>query len=107
MIEFGFTKDSEMKYLDDYVPAIGDKLIAGEEAKTERLLITSTVLLMMSGMHDPLFEEMFHIKETEAGKFAMEMDGHVSKLIWRKWDTNYLEEIVKQVKAIHERNQAL
>ena len=107
MIEFGFTKDSEMKYLDDYVPAIGDKLIAGEEAKTERLLITSTVLLMMSGMHDPLFEEMFHIKETEAGKFAVEIEGYVSKLIWRKWDTNYLEEIVKQVKEINERNQAL
>lgn len=97
MIELGFTKDSEMKYLEDYVPVIGDKLIAGEEAKTERLLIASTILLMMSSMHDPLYEEMFHIKETEAGKLAMEMDGYVKKLVWRKWNTNYLEELVEQV----------
>lgn len=97
MIELGFTKDIEMKYLEDYVPVIGDKLIAGEEAKTERLLIASTILLMMSSMHDPLYEEMFHIKETEAGKLAMEMDGYVKKLVWRKWNTNYLEEFVKHV----------
>ena len=71
--------------------------IAGEEAKTERLQITSTILLMMSSMHDPLYEEIFHIKETEVGKLAMEMDGDVKKLVWRKWNTNYLEELVEQV----------
>ena len=97
MIELDFTTDSEMKYLEDYVPAIGDKLITGEDFSTERLLITSTVLLMMSGMHDPLFEEIFHIKETEAGKLAVEIEGYVSKLIWRKWNTNYLNEFVEQV----------
>ena len=91
-------------YLEDYVPAIGDKLITGEDFSMERLLITSTVLLMMSDMHDPLFEEMFHIKETEAGKVAVEIEGYVSKLIWRKWDTNYLEELVKQVTS-NEGNQ--
>ena len=80
-------------------------MIAGEEAKTERLLITSTVLLMMSGMHDPLFEEMFHIKEREAGKVAVEIEGYVSKLIWRKWNTNYLNELVEQVTS-NEGNQA-
>ncbi len=95
--KFGFSKDSEMHYLEEYVPVVGDKLIAGENVSTERLLITSTILLMMSSMHAPLYEEMFHVKETEAGKLALEMEGYVRKLVWRKWDTNYLEELVGQV----------
>ena len=49
---------------------------------------------------------LFHIKETEAGKFAVEIEGYVSKLIWRKWDTNYLKEVVKQVTS-NEGNQAI
>ena len=34
-----------------------------------------------------LLEEKYHVKETEEDKFAMELDGYIKKLIWRKWDT--------------------
>ena len=79
----------------------GDKLIAGEEAKTERLLLTSTVFLMMSSMRNSLYDELYQIKdtETEDNKLAMELDGYVRKLIWRNWDTNYLEELVEQIES--------
>lgn len=99
LIEFGFAKEREFQYLEDYVPAIGDKLIAGEEAKTERLLISSTIFLMMSSMRKSLYDEFYQVKDTgtEKNKLAMELDGYVRKLIWRKWDTNYLEELVEQV----------
>lgn len=99
LMEFGFAKEHEFQYLEEYVPAVGDKLIAGEEAKTERLLITSTTFLMMSSMRKSLYDEFYQAKntETEESKLAMELDGYVRKLIWRKWDTNYLEELVKQV----------
>ena len=45
--------------------------------------------------HTPLLEEKYHVKETEEGKFALELDGYIKKLIWRKWDTTYLEERMK------------
>ncbi len=95
----GFAKDRDFQYLEDYVPAIGDKLIAGKEAKTERLLITSTIFLMISNMRSYLYDEMYQVKDagTKESKLAMEMEGYVKKLVWRKWDTNYLEELVKQV----------
>ena len=97
----GFAKDRDFQYLEEYVPAVGDKLIAGEEAKTERLLITSTVFLMMSSMRNSLYDELYQIKdtETEENKLAMELDGYVRKLIWRNWDTNYLEELVEQIES--------
>ena len=106
--DLGFAKDHDFQYLEEYVPTIGDKFIAGEEAKTERLLITSTVLLMMSSMRNSLFDELYQVKDTgtEENKLAMEMDGYVKKLVWRKWDTNYLEELVEQVTR-NEGNQAL
>ena len=106
--DLGFAKDHDFQYLEEYVPTIGDKFIAVEEAKTERLLITSTVLLMMSSMRNSLFDELYQVKDTgtEENKLAMEMDGYVKKLVWRKWDTNYLEELVEQVTR-NEGNQAL
>lgn len=61
-------------------------------------------------MRTPLLEEKYHVKETEEGKFAMELDGYIKKLIWRKWDTTYLEERMKQedeVTAKVEADQAL
>lgn len=99
--DVGFAKDRDFQYLEEYVPAVGDKLIAGEEAKTERLLITSTVFLMMSSMRNSLYDELYQIKdtETEDNKLAMELDGYVRKLIWRNWDTNYLEELVEQIES--------
>ena len=99
--DVGFAKDRDFLYLEEYVPAVGDKLIAGEEAKTERLLITSTVFLMMSSMRNSLYDELYQIKdtETEDNKLAMELDGYVRKLIWRNWDTNYLEELVEQIES--------
>lgn len=47
-------------------------------------------------MRTPLLEKKYHVKETEEGKFALELDGYIKKLIWRKWDTTYLEERMKQ-----------
>ena len=61
-------------------------------------------------MRTPLLEEKYHVKETEEGKFALELDGYIKKLIWRKWDTTYLEERMKQedeVTAKVEADQAL
>lgn len=99
--DVGFAKDRDFQYLEEYVPAVGDKLIAGEEVKTERLLITSTVFLMMSSMRNSLYDELYQIKdtETEENKLAMELDGYVRKLIWRNWNTNYLEELVEQIES--------
>ena len=99
--DVGFAKDRDFQYLEEYVPAVGEKLIAGEEAKTERLLITSTVFLMMSSMRNSLYDELYQIKdtETEDNKLAMELDEYVRKLIWRNWDTNYLEELVEQIES--------
>ena len=72
-----------MCYLDARNPETGEIIsTAREDGKA-------------SGVELP--EEMFHIKETEAGKLAMETDGYVKKLVWRKWNTNYLEELVEQV----------
>lgn len=64
-IHVGFAKDRDFQYLEEYVPAVGDKLIAGEEAQTERLLITSTVFLMMSSMRNSLYDELYQIKDTK------------------------------------------
>lgn len=89
---------------------LGDKVIAGEDAGTERLRITTTVYSITSKMRTPLLEEKYHVKETEEVKFAMELDGYIKKLIWRKWDTTYLEERMKQedeVMAKVEADQAL
>lgn len=88
-----------MQYLEEYVSAIGDKMIAGEEAKTEHVLIESTIFLMMSSIRNSLYDELYQLKdiETEESKLAMELDGYVKKLVWRKWNTNYLEEFVKHV----------
>ena len=99
LIEFGFAKDRNLQYLEEYVATVGDKLIAGEDAKTERLLINSTIFLMMSSMRNSLYDELYQFKDTgtEENKLAMELDGYVKKLVWRKWNTNYLEEFVKQV----------
>lgn len=100
-IHVGFAKDRDFQYLEEYVPAVGDKLIAGEEAQTERLLITSTVFLMMSSMRNSLYDELYRIKDTktEEKKLAMKLDGYVRKMIWYNWDTNYLEELVEQIKS--------
>lgn len=100
-IHVGFAKDRDFQYLEEYVPAVGDKLIAGEEAQTERLLITSTVFLMMSSMRNSLYDELYRIKDTktEEKKLAMKLDGYVRKMIWCNWDTNYLEELVEQIKS--------
>ena len=38
-------------------------------------------------------------------KLAEDIDGYVKKLVWHKWDTNFLEELVKQVKANNEGGQ--
>lgn len=85
-----------MEELEKTVSILGDKVIAGEDAGTERLRITSTVYLITSKMRTPLLEEKFHVKETEEGKLALELDGYIKKLIWRKWDTTYLEERMNQ-----------
>ena len=29
----------------------------------------------------------------------MKLDGYVRKMIWCNWDTNYLEELVEQIKS--------
>ncbi len=31
-------------------------------------------------MRTPLLEEKYHVKETEEGKFALELDGYIKKL---------------------------
>ena len=97
--KFGFARENDMQYLEEYVSAIGDKMIAGEEAKTEHVLIESTIFLMMSSMRNSLYDELYQLKdtETEESKLAMEVDGYVKKLVWRKWNTSYLEEFVKHV----------
>ena len=89
-----------------YVFTIG----SGEDAGTERLRITTIVYQITSKMRTPLLEEKYHVKGTEEGKFALELDGYIKKLIWRKWDTTYLEERMKQedeVTAKVEADQAL
>lgn len=108
--EYGFFTDEKLEELEKTVSILGDKVIAGEDAGTERLRITSTVYLITKKMRTPLLEEKYHVKETEEGKFAMELDGYIKKLIWRKWDTTYLEERMKQedeVTAKVEADQAL
>lgn len=94
--KFGFFTDKEMDELEKYVSALGDKVIGGDDASTERLRITSTVYLMMSKMRTLLVEEKFHVKESEEGKFALELDSYIKKIVWRKWNTTYLEERTKQ-----------
>lgn len=108
--EYGFFTDEKMEELEKTVSILGDKVIAGEVASTERLRITSTVYLITSKMRTPLLEEKFHVKETEEGKLALELDGYIKKLIWRKWDTTYLEERMNQedeVTAKVEADQAI
>ena len=94
--EYGFFTDEKLEELEKTVSILGDKVIAGEDAGTERLRITTIVYQITSKMRTPLLEEKYHVKETEEGKFAMELDGYIKKLIWRKWDTTYLEERMKQ-----------
>lgn len=94
--EYGFFTDEKLDELEKTVSILGDKVIAGEDAGTERLRITTTVYSITSKMRTPLLEEKYHVKETEEGKFALELDGYIKKLIWRKWDTTYLEERMKQ-----------
>ena len=79
-----------MDELEETVSILGDKVIAGEDAGTERLRITSTVFLITKKMRTPLLEEKYHVKETEEGKFAMELEGYIKKLIWRKWDLSLI-----------------
>ena len=108
--EYGFFTDEKLEELEKTVSILGDKVIAGEDAGTERLRITTTVYQITSKMRTPLLEEKYHVKETEEGKFALELDGYIKKLIWRKWDTTYLEERMKQeneVTAKVEADQAL
>lgn len=81
--EYGFFTDEKLDELEETVSILGDKVIAGEDAGTERLRITSTVYLITKKMRTPLLEEKYHVKETEEGKFAMELDGYIKKLIWR------------------------
>ena len=61
--KFGFARENDMQYLEEYVSAIGDKMIAGEEAKTEHVLIESTIFLMMSSMRNSLYDELYQLKE--------------------------------------------
>ena len=108
--EYGFFTDEKLEELEKTVSILGDKVIAGEDAGTERLRITTTVYSITSKMRTPLLEEKYHVKKTEEGKFALELDGYIKKLIWRKWDTTYLEERMKQedeVTAKVEADQAL
>lgn len=108
--EYGFFTDKKLDELEKTISILGDKVIAGEDAGTERLRITTIVYSITSKMRTPLLEEKYHVKETEEGKFALELDGYIKKLIWRKWDTTYLEERMKQedeVTAKVEADQAL
>lgn len=79
--KYGFFTGEKLDELEKNVSILGDNVIAGKDAGTERLQIISTVYLMMSKMRTPLLEEKFHIKETEEGKFALELDGYIKKLI--------------------------
>lgn len=61
-------------------------------------------------MRDLLLDEKFQVKETLEGKLALGLDVYIRKLIWRKWDTTYLEEQIKQeneIAAKVEANQVL
>ncbi len=91
-----FFSDDDLDDMEKNVASLGDKVINGEDASTERLLITSTLFLIFSKMHTPLIEEKFHVKESAEGKLALELDGYFKKLIWRKWNTSYLEERMRQ-----------
>ncbi len=88
-----------MGKLEKNIACLGEKVIAGEDA-AERELISSTVYQLLSKMRDLLLDEKFQVKETLEGKLALELDVYIRKLIWRKWDTTYLEEQIKQENEI-------
>lgn len=98
--QFGFFSSDELGELEKNIACLGDKVIAGEDAAAERELISSTVYQLLSKMRDLLLDAKFQVKETLEGKLALELDVYIRKLIWRKWDTTYLEEQIKQENEI-------
>lgn len=98
--QFGFFSSDELGELEKNIACLGDKVIAGEDATAEREVISSTVYQLLSKMRDLLLDEKFQVKETLEGKLALELDVYIRKLIWRKWDTTYLEEQIKQENEI-------
>ena len=98
--QFGFFSSDELGELEKNIACLGDKVIAGENAAAERELISSTVYQLLSKMRDLLLDEKFQVKETLEGKLALGLDVYIRKLIWRKWDTTYLEEQIKQENEI-------
>lgn len=98
--QFGFFSSDELGELEKNIACLGDKVIAGEDAAAERELISSTVYQLLSKMRDLLLDEKFQVKETLEGNLALELDVYIRKLIWRKWDTTYLEERIKQENEI-------